>query len=164
MQEADLSKLSSLVNTILKSRRVMDIIKKLKAQLLDSNEPFVWATLPKAIIGKEFPKAIHSAWIFVLRACYHTPSHYHPNSQQHTVVIEGDGWTKIGNQKVELQIFNPRDIQQIWYVIGKNVPHEFMTGDSPVVVISFHTCPADELVEVETESGSRRLYKRRHTD
>ena len=164
MQEADLSKLSSLVKTILRSRRVLDIIKKLKAQLLDSNEPFVWATLPKAIIGKEFPKTIHSAWIFVLRACYHTSPHYHPNSQQHTAVLEGDVWTKIGNQKVELQIFNPHDIQQMWYVIGKSVPHEFVTRDSPVVVISFHTCPADELVEVETESGSRRLYKRRHTD
>ena len=85
----------------------MDIIKKLKAQLLGSNEPFVWATLPKAIIGKEFPKAIRSAWIFVLRACYRTPSHYHPNSQQHTVVIEGDGWTKSGTKKLNFKSSTP---------------------------------------------------------
>lgn len=163
MQEADLSKLTSLVERILRNRDVLNTIDDLKAQLLETNKPFVWATLPKDIIGKELPTSIHSAWIFVLRPNYHTSSHYHPNSTQHTAVIEGDGWAKIGNQEVELQVFNPHDIQPIWYVIGKNVPHEFVTRDSPVVVVSFHTCLADELVEVEIESGSRRLYERRGT-
>jgi mannose-6-phosphate isomerase-like protein (cupin superfamily) len=160
MQETDLPKLTSLVKKILKNRDALNIINGLKAQLLESNEPFVWATLPRQLIGEEFPKGIHSAWIFVLKPNRHTSSHYHPNSTQHTAVIEGDGSARIGNQEVELQVFNPDDIQPIWYVIGKNISHEFMTGDSPVVVISFHTCPADELVEVETESGSRRLYER----
>jgi hypothetical protein len=160
MEETDLSKLSSLVKAMLRNRSILNTIEELKTQLLDSNEPFVWATLPRDIIGKGVPTGIHSAWIFVLRPNYHTFSHYHPNSTQHTAVIEGDGWAKIGNQEVELQVFNPRDVQPIWYVIGKNVPHEFVTRDSPVVVISFHTCLADELVEVETESGSRRLYER----
>ena len=164
MQETDLSKLSSLVEKILRNRVVLNIIDDLKAQLLESNEPFVWATLPKDIICKELPTSIHSAWIFVLKPNYQTSAHYHPNSTQHTAVIEGDGRAKIGNQEVELQVFNPHDIQPIWYVIGKNVPHEFVTRDSPVVVISFHTCLADELVEVETESGSRRLYEKRDTD
>lgn len=161
MQETDLPKLTALVKAMLKNRSILSIIEKLKAQLLESNEPFVWETLPERLIGKEFPTSIRSAWIFVLRARYYTSSHYHPNSIQHTAVIEGDGWAKIGNQKVELQVFDPHDIQPIWYVIGKSVPHEFVTRDSPVVVISFHTCLADELVEVETESGSRRLYETR---
>jgi len=164
MQETDLSKLSSLVNKILKNRDVLNIIDGLKGQLLESDEPFIWATLPHQLIGEEFPTGIHSAWIFILRPNYHTSSHYHPNSTQHTAVIEGTGRAKIGNQEIKLQVFNPHDIQPIWYVIGKNVPHEFMTGESPVVVISFHTCPAEELVEVETESGGRRLYERKGTD
>jgi len=163
MQETDLSKLSLLVKKILKNRGVLNIIDGLKAQLLESNEPFVWATLPRQLIGEEFPKDIHSAWIFVLKPNYHTSAHYHPNSTQHTAVIEGSGRAKIGNQEVELQVFNSHDIQPIWYVIGKSVPHEFVTRDSPVVVISFHTCPANELIEVETESGSRRLYEGRRT-
>ena len=161
MQETGLSKLTSLVEKILRNRDVLNIIDSLKAQLLESNEPFVWATLPHQLVGEEFPTGIQSAWIFVLKPNYHTSAHYHPNSTQHTAVIEGDGWAKIGDQEVELQVFNPHDIQPIWYVIGKSVPHEFVTGDFPVVVISFHTCLADELVEVETESGSRRLYERR---
>jgi hypothetical protein len=161
MQETDLSKLTSLVKIMLRNRSILSIIEKLKAQLLDSNEPFVWATLSNQLIGGEFPTGINSAWIFVLRPRYHTSSHYHPNSIQHTAVIEGDGWAKICNQEVELQLFNSHDIQPIWYVIGKSVSHEFVTRDSPVVVISFHTCSADELIEVETKSGSRRLYERR---
>ncbi len=164
MEETDLAKLSSLVKTMLRNRSILNTIEELKTQLRDSNEPFVWATLPRDIIGKGFPKGIHSTWIFVLQPNYHTSAHYHPNSTQHTAVIEGDGWAKIGNQEAELQVFNPRDIQPIWHVIGKNVPHEFVTRDSPVVVISFHTCLADELVEVETKSGSRRLYEKRDID
>jgi len=164
MQEANLSKLTLLVKTMLRNRSILDIIEKMKAQLLSSNEPFVWATLSNQLIGEEFPTGIHSAWIFVLRPNYHTSSHYHPNSTQHTAVIEGDGWAKIGNQEVELQVFNPHDIQPIWYVIGKSGSHEFVTRDSPVVVISFHTSLAEELVEVEMESGSRRLYEKRDID
>ena len=161
MQETDLSKLNSLVKAMLRNRSILDTIEKLKTQLLDGNEPFVWTTLSHQLVGEEIPRGIRSAWIFVLRPRYHTISHYHPNSTQHTAVIEGDGWAKIGNQEVELQVFNPHDVQPIWYVIGKSVPHEFVTGDSPVVVISFHTCFADDLVEVETESRSRRFYERR---
>lgn len=161
MQEADLRKLTALVKEILRNRRVLDIIDDLKAQLLETDEPFVWATLPENLIGKGFPTGIRSAWIFVLRPHYRTSSHSHPNSIQHTAVVEGDGQAKIGNQQVKLELFNPTDPQPIWYVIEKGVSHEFVTGKSPVVVISFHTCPADDLVEVEKESGRKRLYERR---
>lgn len=163
MPETDLSKLTLLVKKMLKNRAVLNIIDVLKTQLLEGNEPFVWATLPHQLIGEDFPAGIRSAWIFVLRPRYHTSPHYHPNSIQHTTVIEGGGWAKIGDQEVELRVFNPHDIQPIWYVIEKGVSHEFVTRDSSVVVVSFHTCLANELVEVETESGSRRLYERKGT-
>lgn len=133
----------------------------LKAQLLDSSEPFVWETLPEHLIGEKFPTGVRSAWIFVLRARHHISSHHHPSSIQHTAVIEGDGWAKIGNQRIELQVFNPNGVQPIWYVVGKSVPPEFVTGDFPVVVISFYARNAHNLVEVETESGSKRIYERR---
>jgi len=159
MQEADLSKLTVLVEKMLRNRKVLNIVDGLKAQLEESNEPFIWATLPEHLIGTEFPTGILSAWIFVLKPRYHTSSHYHPNSTQHTIVIKGDGWAKIGNKGVRLQVFDPNDLQPIWYVIGKSVPHEFVTEDFPVVVISFHTCHADDLIEVETETGSSRFYE-----
>lgn len=159
MQEADLLKLTALVEEILKNRKVLDVIGDLKAQLLETDEPFVWATLTENLIGKGFPADIRSAWIFVLKPHYRTSAHYHPNSIQHTAVIEGDGQAEIGNQQAKLDLFNLNDPQPIWYVIEKGVSHEFLTGKSPVVVISFHTCPADDLVEVEKESGRKRLYE-----
>jgi len=161
MQEVDLQKLTALAKEILRNRKVLDIIDDLKAQLLETNEPFLWATLPENLTAKEFPTDIRSAWIFVLRPHYRTSPHYHPNSIQHTAVIEGDGRAKIGNQQVKLELFNSTDPQPIWYVIEKGVSHEFLTGKSPVVVASFHTCSADDLVEVEEESGRMRLYERR---
>ena len=158
MQEADLPKLTALVKEMLRNRKVLDVIDDLKAQLAETDEPFIWATLPENLIGKGFPTGIRSAWIFVLRPHYRTSPHYHPNSIQHTAIIEGDGQAKIGNQQIKLEIFNNR--QPIWYVIEKGVSHEFVTEKSPVVVISFHTCPANDLVEVEEESGRMRLYER----
>lgn len=161
MQEADLPKLTALVKEILKNRKVLGIIDDLKAQLLETNEPFLWTTLPENLIGESWPAGIRSAWIFVLRPHYNTSPHYHPNSIQHTAVAEGEGRAKIGDKQVKLELFDPADPQPIWYVIEKGVSHEFVTGKSPVVVVSFHTCAADELVEVEEESGRTRLYERR---
>ncbi|MFB0501520.1 MAG: cupin domain-containing protein [Candidatus Bathyarchaeia archaeon] len=161
MQEADLPKLTALVKEILRNRKVLDIIVDLKTQLLETDEPFVWATLPENLIGKGFPTGIRSAWIFVLKPHYRTSPHYHPNSIQHTAVIEGDGRAKIGDQQIKLELFNLNDPQPSWYIIEKGVSHEFVTGKSPVVVISFHTCAADDLVEVEKESGRMRLYERK---
>jgi gentisate 1,2-dioxygenase len=44
------------------------------------------------------------------------------------------------------------------YVIPENTPHSFQSGHEPLVLMSFHTVPVNDLVEIEIEGGRRRRY------
>jgi hypothetical protein len=44
-------------------------------------------------------------------------------------------------------------------VIGEGVPHEFFPEETEMVVVSFHTCDARELEEIELKAGVKRLYQ-----
>jgi len=159
MRKDVLSKLTPLVKKMMQERDILDIIEDLKAQIGECNEPFIGVSIPEHRLRERFPSGIKSAWVFVIRSHTKFPSHHHPNSVQHTVVIEGAGKVKIGDREVEVKRFNPKDPRPIWYIIGKNTSHQFVTEDFPIVVISFHTCHARELIEVETESGRSRFYE-----
>lgn len=50
-------------------------------------------------------------------------------------------------------------LDESWHVIGAGLPHEFFPEESAMVVISFHTCEAHELEEVDCQSAKRRLYE-----
>jgi hypothetical protein len=63
-----------------------------------------------------------------------------------------------------MKIFSEPDssLDEIWYVIPEGVPHEFLPTERDMVVVSFHTCEAEELQEVSCDSGVTREYERRH--
>lgn len=44
-------------------------------------------------------------------------------------------------------------------LLGEGVSHSVFTREKPMVVFSFHTCVASELLEVETVSGRSRKYE-----
>ena len=46
-----------------------------------------------------------------------------------------------------------------WYVIGQNVPHEFIPEAENMTVVSFHTCRESELEEIACETGGKRCYE-----
>lgn len=121
---------------------------------------FIWKVLSEQLLGEAFPNGIRSGWIFVLKPNTCTPSHYHPNSVQHTAVIEGGGKIKIGKEEKEVETFDLQRKQPMWYVIPKNVPHAVNTRDRAMAVFSFHTCSPNELLEVETSSERSRFYER----
>jgi hypothetical protein len=83
----------------------------------------------------------------------------HPNSVQYSAFIERGGRIRIRGEEKEIQVFDLGG-EQVWYIIPKNVPHSVMTFDRTNVVLSFHTCSSDELIEVETSSGRSRFYAR----
>ena len=53
-------------------------------------------------------------------------------------------------------------LDDIWYVIGEGVPHEFFPSGTDVVVVSFHTCASEELEEISCDSGAARIYEPHH--
>ena len=135
------------------------MMKLLETEILESKESFTWKVLSERLLGEPFPKGIQSAWIFALKLNIRILSHYHPNSVQHTTVVKGSGKIIIGEDEKEIQTFDQQEMQSIWHVIAKNVPHAVATGDRVMVVFSFHTCAPSELLEIETLSGHSRFYE-----
>jgi mannose-6-phosphate isomerase-like protein (cupin superfamily) len=113
-------------------------------------------------ITMPLPDAIRSVWIFVLKKDMPSGCHYHPNSIQHMVMIEGEGTSTIGEISREMKGFGSPDssLDDIWYVIPEGVPHEFFPRETDMVVISFHTCASDELQEISCDTGASRGYER----
>ena len=154
-----LKSLNVAVERLLSNPSIKETIRALKIELQRSREPFVWRTINIKPLRDGLPKNIRSAWIFILRKDTPSVAHHHPNSVQYTVMIEGKGKAIIGGAHKELKLFDPTQDGKTWLVIGNNTPHKFFPEGQDMVVISFHTCLDDELIEIEVNSGRRRLYK-----
>ena len=118
-----LKELGATVKILLGDSATKEIITNLKSQIQKSSEPFVWGTI-ETFPKYRLPSEIKSMWTFVLKRNIPSVAHYHPNSIQHTIMVEGKGKVKIGNQYKELKLFDPLN-KESWYIIGQNVPHEF---------------------------------------
>jgi len=160
LDNIDFEHLTRLAQKALRNPHALHTVKLLKKEILESKEPFIWRVLSEELLGEGFPDGIRSGWIFVIKPSTCIPSHYHPNSAQYTAVIEGNGKIKIGKEEKEIRTFDSQKNQPTWYVIPKNVSHAINTRDRAVVVFSFHTCPSDELLEVESLSGRSRFYEK----
>jgi mannose-6-phosphate isomerase-like protein (cupin superfamily) len=161
MPGPDLDSLHRAVGTLLATEPVSKDIARLKLELQSSPEPFVWSVVDCEALAGVLPKDIRSGWIFVLRKDTPSGAHHHPNSVQHMVMVEGAGRSVVAGEERTMLRFGsagsaPRDL---WYVIDRNVTHEFFPEGEDVVVISFHTCAPDELIEVEQGSGHVRRYE-----
>lgn len=136
------------------------LVDSLKKQLPQTSEPFVWSAIDLQSIQTRLPDSIRSCWIFVLKKDVASGCHYHPNSIQHMVMVEGEGSSKVGPDSREMKLFGDPDssLDDVWYVIPEGMPHEFFPKGQDVVVLSFHTCTSDELEEISCDSGATRNY------
>ena len=161
MNGTDLEKLDAAVEFLVNRKSFLETIEQLSDELNHSRESFVWSVIDLNSIDRELPESIRSCWIFVLRKDVSSECHYHPNSIQHMVTIRGQGMSRVaGEYKRMVRFGSSHDsLADIWHVIGKGVPHEFFPEEEAMVVVSFHTCEASELVEVACETGERRVYK-----
>ncbi len=156
-----LEKLNVAVGFLLQQKSILKIIETLKTAIHHTEEAFVWSVLDANSLSCELPEKIKSGWIFVLKKNVPSGCHYHPNSIQHMVVIEGQGESQIaGIRKRMVQFGNPTcTLAERWYVIAQGVPHEFFPEEKDMVVISFHTSEAQALEEIDCQTGKRRLYE-----
>jgi hypothetical protein len=161
MKRGDLEKLHTAVESLLQQESFSSTVERLKAELSGSLEAFVWSTVALDTIGVELPAAIKSCWIFLLKKDVPSGCHYHPNSVQHMIAINGRGQSNVGGvSRMMIPFASDRhSIEEKWYVIGQNVPHEFFPEQEDMAVVSFHTCEATELQEVACGTGENRLYE-----
>ena len=158
-----LRRLNDAVAEVVAQPAFRQVVDDLKTQLQHTSEPFVWSTIDLQSLTSPLPDNIRSGWIFVLKKDVSSGCHYHPNSVQHMVMIEGEGTSKVGTISGEMKRFGEPvgALDETWYVIPENVPHEFFPRGRDVVVVSFHTCDSEELEEISCDSGATRNYETR---
>ena len=161
MNSSDLEKLHTAVESLLRQESFSRAVERLRVELSESQEPFVWSTIDLNTIGVSLPATIKSCWIFHLKGDVPSGCHYHPNSVQHMIALNGHGKSKIGNVERPMIPFGwaSQSIEEKWYVIGESVPHEFFPESEDMTVVSFHTCEADELEEIACGSRAGRIYE-----
>jgi hypothetical protein len=156
-----LQNLNDAVEQIVEREAFSEIVQGLKDELSRSEEPFVWSVIDLGSVDCPLPERIKSCWVFVLKRDVPSGCHYHPNSVQHMVMIEGRGQSNIAGSRQEMVRFGApgQPLANVWSVIDEGVPHEFFPEETEMVVVSFHTCEAHELEEIACGAGEKRLYQ-----
>jgi hypothetical protein len=158
-----LPQLNEAVAQLIARPEIHSLVDSLKKQLPQTAEPFVWSAIDLQSITAPLPDSIRSCWIFVLKKDVPSGCHYHPNSIQHMVMVEGDGTSKVGPNSDQMKRFGELEssLDDVGYVIPEGMPHEFLPTGQDMVVLSFHTCASDELEEISCDSGTTRNYEPR---
>lgn len=158
----DLETLNRVVERLATQTFFAEAVARLSEEINSSQEAFVWSVIDLSPLEAELPEAIRSGWIFVLKKDVSSGCHYHPNSIQHMVVIKGQGIAKVGSESSRMVQFGSPNgsIDDKWIVIDKGIPHEFFPEKENMAVVSFHTCAATELEEVDCKTGHKRVYEK----
>lgn len=161
MEHHDLKKLNAAAELLISQPSFHATIEQLRSELRRSNEPFAWTVVDPGTLGAELPASIKSSWVFVLKGGTPSGCHYHPNSVQHMVAVRGRGTSRVGGVEKSMATLGSAgcSLEDIWFVIAEGVPHEFFPVGEDLVVVSFHTCRADELAEIACDTGATRHYE-----
>jgi hypothetical protein len=153
------------IDAILQSEAVREqirpIVERVRAELARKKEAVMtWEPIPLSVFGRALPHEIQSAWVFVLRAGVDTGAERHPNSHQRMMTFEGSGDMKTGEPgrwQSNVLVSHPEaPLEQRWISIPQNVWHLPVVGaDADWTVVSFHTVPAEELIEEKPNDRSK---------
>jgi hypothetical protein len=131
------------------AKEILDDAAEKARSMLPTGEEFGWDFVSLGPL----PEGIASAGVFVLPASSSPTPHRHPNSIQHMHRLSGEARVHVtlGDESLDRMV----DATDPWIVIEADAIHRIEVGVEEFVVISFHTVPQEELLEV-TEAGQRR--------
>lgn len=167
MKEEERSLLEK-IDKILRSKKVRTqirpIVGRVCAELAAKKTTVMaWEPIPLTTFGDALPPGIESGWVFILRAGANTGPERHPNSHQRMMSFEGTGDMQIGTEsaasKIQWQsnvlVSDPAaPLERRWVSIPQDVWHQpVVAKGADWVVVSFHTVPAEELIEERPDSG-----------
>jgi hypothetical protein len=163
------------LDQILRSERVrtliLPVVERVRAKLFrETGALMTWEPIPLTIYGAVLPDAIKSSWVFVLRAGANTGAERHPNSRQRMMSFRGSGDMQVqggssapNNESWQsnLLISDPHaPLEKRWISIPQNVWHRpVISKEADWVVVSFHTVPAEELIEERPERSRQERTK-----
>lgn len=147
---------------------IRSIVVRVREQLARGKEMVMsWEPFPLEILATTLPPEIQSGWVFVLRAGADTGAERHPNSHQRMMSFEGSGDFQTGepgNWQSNVLVSDPgAPLERRWISIPANVWHRpLINAGSHWAVVSFHTVPAEELIEErpdDSRDGGTRQMK-----
>jgi len=148
-------------------RRSIDAISRRVEQSLcaASEDLLAWAPVPLNLYVEKLPEAIRSSWVFVIRADSDTGAERHSNSHQFMMSYKGQGdlQVKKGDRWLSKNLVSDFDkkLGERWVSIPPGTWHRVFTGEANWTVVSFHTVPADELIEERPDvSDTDRILQR----
>ena len=163
------------LDQILRSEKVRTLIrpvvKRVHARLSrEIGALMAWKPIPLTIYGGALPGAIKSSWVFVLRAGANTGAERHPNSHQRMMSLQGSGDMQVQDgssvpndedwQSNILISDSDAPLEKRWISIPLNFWHQpVISKETDWVVVSFHTVPAEELIEERPESSGQERTK-----
>jgi hypothetical protein len=137
-----------------KVRAAIDpVVERVEQKLArDPAAAMAWEPLRLSIYGESLPSFIRSSWVFILRANTTTGAERHPNSQQRMMSYRSVGDMQTGGpgrwQSNPLVSDRRAELEQRWISIPINVWHQCVVpAGANWVVVSFHTVPAEQLIE-----------------
>ena len=148
--------------------RIDAVVERLEPALAaDPKAQMAWETLPLALFDPGLPETIQSGWVFILRKGCVTGAERHPNSHQRTLSYRGRGdlQTMTAGSWVshKLSSDGAAPLAKRWVSIPVNSWHQVVSASENWVVVSFHTAPAEKLIEERPrpenpQASRRRLY------
>ena len=176
---AEESSLLEILDTIVGSEeiraQIYPIVERVRTELARNKKAqMTWEPIPLTIYGGALPSGIRSSWVFVLRAGATAGAERHPNSHQRMMSFEGAGDLQVrarhgtspsirrtglaDGSEVQWQsnfLMSDSDVplERRWISIPRNVWHQVVVPEGPDwLVVSFHTAPAEELIEERPDS------------
>ena len=160
-ERSRLESLDAVLRTENVCEQIRPVIERVYAELARKSQALMtWEPIPLSVFGRALPAEIRSAWVFVLRAGVDTGAERHPNSHQRMMSFEGSGDLQTGEPgrwQSNVLVSDPAaPLEQRWIAIPQNVWHRPVVGaDANWAVVSFHTVPADELIEERPDNSSK---------
>jgi len=146
---------------------IRSVVVRVREQLARRKDALMrWEPFPLDVLATVLPAEIRSAWVFVLRADADTGAERHPNSHQRMMSFEGSGDLQTGEpgnwQSNILASDLDAPLERRWISNPPNVWHRpVIDADADCAVVSFHTVPAEELIEERPDdnrdSGTRQM-------
>lgn len=153
--------------------QILPIVERVRVDLAGKPDALMaWEPVALETFG-ELPPAIQSAWVFILRAGVDTGAERHPNSHQRMMTFAGTGDMKIDAKGTTNDVEAESEIawhshvllsdpgaplERRWISIPKNIWHRpVVLKEADWTVVSFHTVPAEELIE-ERPGAKQMLY------
>lgn len=170
-QDPVLAALNEVVRTPRGKAVVAETTQRVLQQLDASGGLMEWEIVPLNVFGGRLPEGIRSCWIFAIRAGAETGAERHPNSHQRSLSIVGSGTFELRAgptwRSHPLVSADGASVEQRWVSIPPSTWHRLFVGAEPWAMVSFHTVPAQELIEerpVDASDLEGATHQERYSD